>query len=271
MSGLTFRLGAPPNERLDLSQLTPARLAEIPVGDVPRLVIGTSKRGLTVGDVFKVSGSTGDRVVIEGGSGLLDCVGAELDKGTVIVDGEVGMSAGRKMRGGRLEIRGDAGAWLASGLAGGIVAIKGSAGSYVGGQQAQAGDKFGMTGGTVVIEGDAGDRAGERMRRGTIIVRGRCGANAGSRMIGGTIWTERGFGAAPGLLMRRGSLIGPSVEAMLPTFADSGSHELVILRVMSRYLADTLGPLAPRAVNGPVHKYAGDLATIGKGELLLTA
>jgi len=87
----------------------------------------------------------------------------------------------------------------------------------------------------------------------------------------GTIWTERGFGAAPGLLMRRGSLIGPSVEAMLPTFADSGSHELVILRIMSRYLAETLGPLAPRAVNGPVHKYAGDLATIGKGELLLTA
>lgn len=271
MSGLTFRLGAAPDERLDLSQLTPARLAAIPVADVPRLVIGTSKRGITVGDVFKVSGNPGDRIVIQGGSGRLDLIGAELEQGTVIVEGEAGMSAGRLMRGGRLEIRGDAGAWLASGLSGGIVHVKGSAGSYAGGQQAQAGDKFGMTGGIVVVDGDVGDRAGERMRRGTIIVRGRCGDNAGSRMIGGTIWAERGFGVAPGLLMRRGTLIGAAVEAMLPTFVDSGRHDLVILRVLSRYLSATLGPLAPKAISGAVHKYAGDLATIGKGEILITA
>lgn len=271
MSGLTFRLSAAPDERLDLSQLTPETLSAIPVADVPRLIIGTSKRGLTVGDVFKVSGTPGDSVVIEGGSRLFDYVGAKLKQGTIIVEGEAGMSAGRLMRGGSLEIRGDAGAWLASCLAGGIVTVKGSAGSYVGGQQAQAGDKFGMTGGIVVIEGDVGDRAGERMRRGTIVVRGSCGANAGSRMIGGTIWAERGFGAAPGLLMRRGTLIGAAVESMLPTFADSGMHDLVVLRILSRYLSTTLGPLAPRAITGGVHKYAGDLATIGKGEILITA
>jgi len=73
-------------------------------------------------------------------------------------------------------------------------------------------------------------------------VRGRIGAFAGSRMVGGTIWTELGFGADPGLLLRRGSLIGPTVDKMLPTFADSGKHDLVILRVLSRYLTATLGP-----------------------------
>jgi formylmethanofuran dehydrogenase subunit C len=268
MSGLTFRLGAVPNERLDLSKLTPAHLDKMAAGDIAKLVVGTSKRGLTVGDVFKISGQPGDRVVIEGGSPRLDFIGTDLAAGTVIIDGEAGICAGRSMRGGKLEIRGDAGPWLASGLSGGLVAVKGSARGMIGGLR--PGDRFGMTGGTVVVEGDAGDRVGERMRRGTILVRGRCGTNAGARMLGGTIWSEQGFGVAPGVLLRRGTLIGPSVEAMLPTFNDAGKHDLVILRILSRYLAATLGPLAPRALTGSVRKFAGDLATIGKGEILIT-
>jgi formylmethanofuran dehydrogenase subunit C len=44
------------------------------------LVVGTSKRALTVGDLFVVSGKPGDTVKIEGGSSRLDFVGAELDK-----------------------------------------------------------------------------------------------------------------------------------------------------------------------------------------------
>ncbi len=269
MSGLTFRLSAVPDERLDLSPLTPKRLAEMPSGDIARIVVGTSKRQLTVGDFFSVSGKAGDTVTIAGGSSRLDFIAADLDHGTVIVEGDAGICAGRSMRGGKLEIRGDAGAWLASGLEGGLVCVKGSAGGFIGGQR--AGDRFGMTGGIVVVEGHAGDRTGERMRRGTIIVRGRCGVNAGSRMLGGTIWTEQGFGSAPGVLLRRGTLIGPSVEKMLPTFVDTGKHDLVILRILSRYLAAVLGPLAPRPIAGAVRKYAGDLATVGKGEILITS
>jgi formylmethanofuran dehydrogenase subunit C len=268
MSGLTFRLSAAPDERLDLSKLTPANLAQMPENDIAKLVVGTSKLGRTLGEFFKISGHPGDRVVIEGGSSRLDFIGTDLAEGTIIVEGEAGMCAGRSMRGGKLEIKGDAGPWLASGLSGGLVCVKGSSGGMIGGLR--PGDRFGMTGGTVVVEGDAGDRVGERMRRGTIIVRGRCGANAGARMLGGTIWAEQGFGAAPGVLMRRGTLIGSSVEAMLPTFNDSGKHDLVILRVLSRYLTATLGPLAPRALTGSVRKFAGDLATIGKGEILIT-
>ncbi len=269
MSGLTFRLDGKPDERLDLSGLTPAKLAQMSVPDISKIVVGTTKRALKVGDLFNVIGKPGDRVVIQGGSSKLDFVGAELADGTMVVEGEVGMCAGRLMRSGKLEIKGDAGGWLASAAAGGIVHVTGSAGSGIGGLR--PGDKFGMTGGIVVVDGDAGDRVGERMRRGTIIVRGRCAANAGARMLGGTVWAEQGFGAAPGLLLRRGTLIGPAVENMLPTFADAGKHDLVILRILSRYLTTTLGPLAPRPLPGSVRKFAGDLATIGKGEILITA
>ena len=128
-----------------------------------------------------------------------------------------------------------------------------------------------MTGGIVHVEGSIGDRVGEKMRRGTIIARGTAGTHAGSRMLGGTIWAEQGFGPGPGTLLRRGTLIGPTVEQMLPTFADSGKHDLVILRVLSRYLSATLGPLAPSPLSGRAHKFAGDLATIGKGEILIVS
>jgi formylmethanofuran dehydrogenase subunit C len=269
MSGLTFRLTTAPQERLDLSHLTTKRLASMPLADVLKLDIGSTKSGLKLGDVFTVSGKPGDTVKIQGATGRLDFVGAELDHGTIIVEGDVGVGAGRNMRGGRLDIRGDAGTLLGSGISGGEIFVKGSAGSQVGGLS--PGDKFGMTGGLIAIEGHAGDRAGDRMRRGTIFIRGKCGAFAGSRMVGGTIWSELGFGTDPGLLLRRGTLIGPSVERMLPTFADAGKHDLVVLRILWRYMTAALGPLAPRPLAGTVRKYAGDLATVGKGEILITA
>ena len=109
------------------------------------------------------------------------------------------------------------------------------------------------------------------MRRGTIIAKGRFGPSAGSRMMGGTLWTETGFDAGPGPLMRRGTLIGPAVERLLPTFADAGLHDLNILRLISRYFAETLGELAPKALPHKVRRVSGDLATIGKGEILITS
>jgi formylmethanofuran dehydrogenase subunit C len=45
----------------------------------------------------------------------------------------------------------------------------------------------------------------------------------------------------------------------------------VILKVMARGWAKELGALAPRAIPATVRRFAGDLATIGKGELLLTS
>jgi formylmethanofuran dehydrogenase subunit C len=269
MSGLVFKLKGAPDERLDLSKLTPTKLGKMSAADIARIEVGTTRRNLTAGDVFSISGKPDDTITIAGSSNRLDFVGSELDHGTIIVEGDVGAFAGRSMSGGRLEIKGDAGAWLASGVSGGVIWVKGSAGSYIGGQR--AGDKFGMTGGLVVIDGQAGDRVGERMRRGTLLVRGKCGAFAGSRMLGGTIWAEQGFGPSAGLLLRRGTLMGPSVERMLPTFIDTGRQDLNVLRILSRYLTASLGPLAPKPISGAVRRYAGDLATIGKGEILITA
>lgn len=268
MSTLTLTLKAAPSEVLDLAALVPAKLAGLSAYEIEKLPI-TAGGTIVAGDVFSISGDAGSTIAITANSSLLDNVGAGLTEGTVIVEGSVGNAAGAKMKGGKLLINGNAGNHLGTGASGGIIAVKGSAGDYVGG--IRPGDKFGMMGGIVVIEGDAGERAGERMRRGIVLVRGKFGAAAGSRMVGGTLWTESGFGANPGHLLRRGTLIGPKADSLLPTFADCGLHDLNVLRIISKYVTETLGSLAPKPLPPKVRKFAGDLATIGKGELLLTA
>ncbi len=269
MSTLSFSLRQAPTQVLDLSPLIPSRLAGLSTGDIEALALGDDPRAPRVGDVFSVSGTLTDAVAISGGSSFLDYVGAGLDGGSITVEGRVGNYAGRGMKAGRLDINGDTGAYLASTASGGIIHVKGSAGDFAGGTR--PGDRFGMLGGTALIDGNVGERAGERMRRGVIVAKGKFGAAAGSRMVGGTLWTETGFGPRPGPLLRRGTLIGPSVDQVLPTFADCGRIDPVILRILSRYIADTLGPLAPKALPPMVRKLAGDQATIGKGEILLTA
>lgn len=266
---LVLRLRAPLEERIDLSGLVGAAAAARDASALARMIVGAGRRPLELGDVFLLSGEPGRSIVIEGSTERIDGIGAGLDGGTMIVEGDAGAAAARGMRGGQLEIRGNAGAHLASGMRRGLVLVGGSAGAQVG--AAYPGERFGMAGGMVVIGGTAGERAGDRMRRGTILVRGAVGPAAGSRMMGGTIWTERGFGDGPGPLMRRGTLIGPSAERLLPTFADCGHHDMVILRILDRHMATSLGGLAPARLPSKVRRLAGDLATIGKGELLLTA
>ncbi len=266
MSGLKLRLKSSFPGRLDLSDLSAALCGHTGASEIARLPLA----GGSVADLFDIQ-ATGrdDESVLEGTTPACDGIGAGWSLGTLIVDGEAGAYCARHMKGGRVDVRGSAGDWIAAGLSGGLLTITGSAGHFAGGLL--AGEKFGMSGGTVHVGGNIGERAGDRMRRGTIIVKGSAGSAAGSRMAGGTIWAEGGFGPGPGPLMRRGTLIGPSVARMLPTFNDCGVHDMVFLRLISRYSTDVLGPLSPAALPQRVRRFAGDMATIGKGEILLTA
>jgi formylmethanofuran dehydrogenase subunit C len=268
MSRLTLTLKAAVPERLDMGALLPGQLAGKSTAEIERITIGTSNAPLRVGDVFAVSGSAGEKIVIVGGSDRLDNVAAKLNAGTIEVEGDVGAFAAAQMKGGHLAVRGNAGALLGAAMKDGLVHVTGSVGEQAGG--ARPTDRYGMQGGIVVIDGDVGQRAGQRMRRGTILAGGTFGRHAGMHMMGGTLWTRTGFGDEPGMQLRRGTLIGPTTGRLLPTFRDGGYHDLVILRILSRDLAERLGPLAPPPLPAKVRKYSGDLSISGKGELLLT-
>jgi formylmethanofuran dehydrogenase subunit C len=265
MSGLRLRLKSAPAGRLDLSCLHPVPLTAYSADEAARLPFEDG----ALGDLFEISSiPESDTLVLAGPTAACDGIGDGLKSGTLVVEGDAGQYAGRFMRGGRLDIKGSAGGYLGAGMKGGLITVAGSAGNFVGGLL--PGEKFGMAGGFIRVGGDIGERAGDRMRRGTIVVKGKTGAAAGSRMAGGTIWAEGGFGPGAGPLMRRGTLIGPKADQMLATFSDCGEQDMVFLRLISRFVAAELGGLAPPALPAKVRRYAGDMATIGKGELLLT-
>jgi formylmethanofuran dehydrogenase subunit C len=267
MTGLTLRFRGADGQRLDLSSLTPAAVSEHGAAALARRVVGEGRHAALLGDAFDVGAGPDGTLVIQAATDALDGVGAGLATGRILVEGNVGAYAAHAMTGGVLEIRGAAGPWLAARMSGGTVRVTGPAGDFAGG--ARPGQGEGMNGGLLVIGGDVGERTGDRMRRGLIAVAGACGARAGSRMRGGTVVARGGFGPEPGPLMRRGSLVGPSVAALLPTFVDCGDHDLVMLRVLSRHLVaqagETFALPSPRA-----RRLQGDMATIGRGEILLT-
>ena len=71
MSGLTFRLKVVPDQRLDVAELTPRRLASLSHGEIERIIVGSTRRQLKVGDVFAVRGRPADSVRFETGSNRL--------------------------------------------------------------------------------------------------------------------------------------------------------------------------------------------------------
>jgi len=76
-------------------------------------------------------------------------------------------------------------------------------------------------------------------------------------------------GPLPGYLMKRGTIVlGADCEEWSPTFIDCGVHALVAMRLM----ADFVGGVSRRAAAGlrtPLRRYAGDMAALGKGEILV--
>jgi formylmethanofuran dehydrogenase subunit C len=266
MSPLVFTLRTQPPQRVDLTPLTPHRVAGLRRRDIEHLSLATTRAPLTVGDLFRLRGDDPARLIIEGGSTRFDRLGSEMNSGTLRLDGDAGIEAGRRMRGGTLTIAGNTGPFAASGLRGGTIEILGHAGDCLGGPR--SGEIEGMNGGVVIVRGTAAHRAGDRMRRGLIVIEGSAGDAAASRMIAGTLVVCGAVGAHPGLLMRRGTLLIGGTATLLPSFVPTGAADPVFHRLLARALRP-FSPRASRLATQPGPRYAGDMATIGKGEVLL--
>ena len=267
MTGFVFTLKAQPDQRLDLSQVTPATLAGMAPREIGALAIGTSRHELTVADVFDISGTAGDILRFEGGSQRFDRIGEAMASGEIHVEGDAGWRVGRSMTGGRLTISGSVGGFAGSGMSGGFLAIGGDAGERLGGPM--AGEMGGMAGGAIRVAGNAGPRAADRMRRGTIMVAGDVADGAASRMIAGTLIVAGKVHGTPGRLMKRGTLfLCGGVERLAPTFLDNGVADLIILRLMADEFAR--GPIGSVPFDGaPMRRMGGDTAVLGKGEVFL--
>ena len=266
MKALTFTLVAEPRERLDLSPLTPERLAGLAKPEIAKIRIGQSKRASTVGDIFRFAGSDVQDIVFDGGSGRLDRVAEGMSQGSIRVIGDVGAQLGRGMRGGAVIVEGKAGPHAGSGMRGGRIEIGGSAGDHLGGPL--AGELAGMNGGILVVRGKAGAFAGDRMRRGLIAVLRGAGDHAGCRMIAGTIVIAGETGEMPGYLMRRGSiLLDRAPKSLSPSFVECGAPDSVFAALLDRHLIAE-GVLKRPLLGRGQHRFGGDNAVLGLGEIV---
>ena len=268
MSELKFTLRTPVPQRIDVSAITPDRLAGSSVDSISRLPMHVGNQKVELGELFSVGGSDTDNIAFAGG-GILDRVGHGMSHGVVRVDADAGAYAAADLRGGEVVVSGSVGVLAACGMRGGGLKVGGNAGDFLGG--ALAGEMRGMRGGMVTVAGNAGDRVGDRMRRGVILIGGDAGGYCASRMIAGTIAVFGRIGARAGYSMTRGTLLcSHAPERMLTTFNECGSFELGFLRLLSRQWIGLGAPFDQFASRVPwVQRWMGDIGAGGKGEILI--
>jgi formylmethanofuran dehydrogenase subunit C len=263
---LTFTLRQEPQQRLDLSPLTPDRLVRRPVKEIETIEIGTTRETVKVGDIFKVGLGDAHSVRFAGGSERFDLLGAKLLPGfEIYVEGDVGAQLGRSASGGRITVDGHAGSYAASQLAGAEIEIWGDAGDFLGAPL--AGEIPGISGGRVLVHGDVGERAGDRLRRGIIIIEGAAGQDLGSRLIAGTIIVLGATEGRVGYLNKRGTIVLAERKELGPTYVDCGAHNFGFARLYAKSFAD-VSRGAARLLGQKLQRHAGDTAVYGKGEIL---
>jgi len=265
VSALSFELKGRPDQRLDLSSLVPSRLSGLNRKEIEALSIATTREALTVGDAFKVKGKNVENLHFVGTDDRCDKIGVKLTGGEIVVDGDVGMLLGAQMKSGKISVDGGAGVSVGASMSGGEIRVRRDAGDQVGG--VAFGETFGMKGGFISIGGDAGALVGERLRRGIIVVGGKAGDYAGGRMVAGTIVLRGGAGRYAGYGNRRGSLIfADKPRHLMPTYVDSGVMEFDFLRLLETWLREQ--GLRIR-LGGRARRLMGDMAVLGKGEMLI--
>jgi formylmethanofuran dehydrogenase subunit C len=247
--GLVARLKSPLTARADFSEVLAGSWVAAAAGELARRPVSLLGKGLvSLGDLCEVKGEPAGRIRFEGDFSGVDRLAAGLAEGNVVVDGDLGREAG-------------------SGMAGGSLEVRGNADSGLGGAALEA--RRGMTGGEIVVHGSVGSEAGIRMRRGLIVIGGDVGADAGFGMIAGSIVILGGATGEVGRWSKRGSIVALGRVKVPITYRYACTYEPMHVRFTLRWLRARYSlPLQDRHLLGLYRRYSGDLADIGRGEIL---
>ncbi len=258
-----------PDGIIDGRSLRPDALASLSLADVRRLPIRVGRRRRTVDELFDVTPSDPETLTVDGSPRFVR-LGAECASGRLVVRGSGGEFVGAGLRGGEIVIEGSAGNDVGAAMTSGLLRVRGDAGHRVGGPL--PGGTHGMRGGEIVIHASVGDDLGACMRRGLIAVAGTAGECVGRHLRAGTILVATGELVAPGVGMRRGSIIAlASGPPQLPGFARDGLVEPVWLRLLAGRLRELHFPDAshPSFLPPVMSSWSGDHLELGKGEILV--
>src|SRR5690348_5734072 len=245
---VTLVLTQAPDHALVANCILPDHFAALSAQEIASLPVTHGGRPARLGDFFKVSGERSASVRLEGNLEKVEGIGAGMAGGELTIDGSVGRDLGLAMSGGRIDVRGNA-----ADNAGG----------------APPGAARGMSGGEIIVRGNVGDDAGARMRRGVLAVTGDGGRGIGIGMIAGTVVVFGKAGPGAGRFLKRGSIVTLASIEPPATFRYACTYRPPHVGLLLRYLRDRAGvPVADRYVGGRYERYSGDLAELGKGEIL---
>jgi len=263
---LTVR--ATPELPLEAESIRPDAFAALAEREIAALPVWLGRERLPLGELFEVHGERSADVRVEGDASRVKYLGAGMAGGTLTVEGSAGAHVGEGMTGGTLRVLGDAADFAGAEMAGGLLELRGDAGGQLGGPAPGGG---GMRGGVIVVHGGAGDFAGALMRRGLIAVRGDVGDHAAAGMIAGTLLAFGDVGRRPGAGLERGTLVVRGSVRLLPTFRLACTYRPPFLDVYLRELRERYGAGWADDGGGSYHRYTGDYAGLGKGEVLVWA
>lgn len=269
MKPLMFKLKIKPEFTLDVSPLIPDKLTGKKLAQIKTIHLSYGKQKISVDELFSVSGDDPENIRFLESTEKLICIGQGMSHGSIEVQGDVGNFTGQYMRGGSIKIQGNTGAWTGNSMKNGHIEITGNSGDFLG--AGLPGDPHGMSNGLIFVYGKAGDRVGDRMRRGMIIINGNAGDYCGSRMGAGTIIILDKAGNHSGFGMKRGTIIlAKQPRHISATFKSCGNLKMQFLRLLFKQLSEMGDQFNLFKKYGPeVHRFAGDLASNGKGEILI--
>jgi formylmethanofuran dehydrogenase subunit C len=263
---ITLTLRAPLDRALDADAIAADRFTALSAQEISALPLWDGRNAVSLGDVFSVSGERAQTVVLAGDLTKLHGVGSMMSAGALEIQGSIGNAVGARMQGGAITVQGSAGNDAGSAMSGGSLVIDGDVGDRAGG--ALQGASKGMTGGHIIVRGSAGREAGARMRRG-ILCCAAAGANAGLGMIAGNIIVTGAIGDAPGAGNKRGSIVALSGVRVPQTYAYACTYRPPHLSLMFLFLRGRFAFAVDDAhLHGLYRRYSGDLAEVGKGEIL---
>ncbi|MEM3174439.1 MAG: formylmethanofuran dehydrogenase subunit C [Candidatus Bathyarchaeia archaeon] len=229
------------------------------VEEIVKLKVWEGNKIRCLNDLFNVTleRSGGDEIImyLTGNFIKVRRVGANMSRGKIIVNGNIGMHLGEGMSGGEIIVNGYADSWAGGSMKGGRIEINGSAGDGLGAPY--RGSTEGMRGGSIVVHGDAGREVGCLMRGGLIRIYGSVKHFVGVNMVDGTILVHGDCAGKAGGGMRGGRIIICGyVPSILPTFSIDDVRPSV--------------NVDGEKIIGPFYRFIGDMADDGDGRLFIS-
>ena len=264
---VTLTLHTPPQAPLEAEYIAPQHFTGLSENGIENLKLMHGNREAKIGDFFKVSGTGGSEIRLEGDLSRVKLIGAGMSSGSIVIDGDCGMHVGAGMSGGEVLVNGSASDWVGPEMSGGRITVKGDAGHMVG--SAHRGQAAGMNGGEILVHGSVRNETGGGMRRGLIAVGGDAGDFVGVNMLAGTIIVFGELGTRAGAGMKRGSIVSFQKTGMLPTFTFSCTYHPLFLRFYLLHLRAMGFPVEKAHTHGKYQRWSGDGIELNRGEILL--